>query len=196
MNLTHELEKSFVDEPAHRPVEQRIAAGQRLVVRRRLTTGVGVTAAALVLCGSAFAIAGGGDPSPAPGPGIGIASSPTASPEPAVPPTTPVDAGGPEGDLEWGREAAYLGIDGRLQIKPGWTIAEQIDEPSGPGSVAVEVAHGGDRQWFLWDGQGGEIVALGRPGEDGVPDPEYASFAGWVADLSNAAAQPGGEGRR
>lgn len=191
MNLTDEFEKSFLDEPAHRPVEQRIAAGRRLVVRRRLTTGAGVTAAALVLCGTAFALTGGGDPAPAPG--RDLATSPTSSQDPADP---PVDGGGPEGDLEWGREAAYLGIDGRLQIKPGWTIAEQVDEPSGPGSVAVEVARAGDRQWFLWDGRGGEIVALGRPGEVGAPDPDYASFAGWVADMSDAAAQPSGEGRR
>jgi hypothetical protein len=191
MNLTDELEMSFVDEPAHRPVEQTVAAGRRLVVRRRLATGAGATAAALVVGGTAFALAGGGSPSAVPE--SRFATTPTSSPEAADP---PVDAGGRDHDPEWGREAAYLGTDGNLRIKPGWTIAEQIDEPLGPGSVAVEVAHGGKRQWFLWDGEGGEVIALGRPAEDGAPDPDYASFAGWVADISNADTQPNDEGRR
>ena len=194
MNLSDELEKSFLDEPAHRPVEQRIAAGRRLVLRRRLATGAGATAVAAVICGTAFALAGGGSsPSPAPAPAPTFATAPTASPEPA---DAPVDAGGPEGDLEWGREAAYLGTDGNLQIKPGWTVAERIDEPVGPGSVAVEVARGGRLQWFLWDGRGGEIVALGRPTKDGPPDPGFASFAAWVADVSEPVAGSTGEGRK
>jgi hypothetical protein len=191
MNLTEEIETSFGYGPAHRPVEQTVAAGRRLVVRRRLATGAVATAAALVVGGTAFALAGGGSPSGVPDPTFATAS--TSSPEAADP---PVDAGGRDHDLKWGREAAYLDTEGDLRIKPGWTIAEQIDEPLGPGSVAVEVAHGGKRQWFMWDGEGGEVIALGRPAEDGAPDPEYASFAGWVADLSNAAPQPNDEGRR
>ena len=191
MNLIEELDRSFGDGPAHRPVEHTLAAGHRLLVRRRLATGAGVAVAAVVLGGTAFALAGGGGSTAAPEPGF--ATTPTSSPEAA---DLPVDAGGPDRDLEWGQEAAYLDTDGVLRIKPGWTIAEQIDEPLGPGSVAVEVAHGGKRQWFLWDGEGGEVVALGRPAEGGVPDSDYASFAGWVADVSNAPRQPNVEGRR
>jgi hypothetical protein len=58
------------------------------------------------------------------------------------------------------------------------------------------VAHDGKRQWFLWDGEGGEVIALGSRTEDGPPDPGYASFADWLADVSNAAARPHDEGRR
>jgi hypothetical protein len=191
MNLTEELNRSFGDGPAHRPVEQTVAAGRRLVVRRRLATGAGATVAAVVIGGTAFALAGGGSPSAVPEPTFAATS--TSSPEATDP---PVDAGGPDHDPGWGPEAAYLDTDGNLRIKPGWTVAEQVDEPLGPGSVAVEVAHGGKRQWFLWDGEGGEVVALGRPAESGVPDPDYASFAGWVADVSNAPRQPNVEGRR
>jgi hypothetical protein len=191
MNLTEELDQSFGDGPAHRPVEQTLVAGRRLVVRRRLATGASATVAAVVIGGAAFALAGGGSPSAVPE--TTFATAPTSSPEAA---DLPVDAGGRDHDLEWGREAAYLDTEGNLRIKPGWTIAEQMDEPLGPGSVAVEVAHGGKRQWFLWDGEGGEVIALGRAAEDGAPDPDYASFAGWVADISNAAPQPNDAGRR
>jgi hypothetical protein len=191
MNLTEELDRSFGSGPEHRPIEDRLAAGRRLVRRRRLATGAGATAAVLVVGGAAFALAGGGSPSAEQEPTF--ATTPTSSPEAADP---PVDAGGPERNLEWGREAAYLDTHGNLRIKPGWTIAEQIDEPVGPGSVAVEVAHDGKRQWFLWDGEGGEVIALGSHAEDGAPEPGYASLAAWVADVTKAAAQPNGEGKR
>jgi hypothetical protein len=189
MNLIEELDRSFGDGPAHQPVEHTIAAGHRRVVRRRLATGVAV--ASVVLGGAAFALAGGGGSTAEPEPGF--ATNPTSSPEPSDP---PVDGGGPEQDLEWGHEAAYLGTDGILQIKPGWTIAERIDEPTGPGSLAVEVARGDRLQWFLWDGQGGEVLALDDPTDEGSPDPDYRSFQGWLADVSNAASLPKGEGRR
>jgi hypothetical protein len=193
MNLIEELDRSFGDGPAHRPVEQTVAAGRRLVVRRRLAAGAGATLAAVLVGGTAFALAGGGGPTAEPEPDF--ATTPTSSPTPeaAYPPG---DAGGPAQDFEWGAEAAYLDTDGTLQIKPGWTIAEQIDEPVGPGSLAVEVAHDGTRQWFLWDGAGAEVVALGRPGDTGTPDSDYASFAGWVNAVSNHTPQPNSEGRR
>jgi hypothetical protein len=115
MNLTEELDRSFGTGPEHRPVEARLSAGRRLVRRRRLATGAGAVAAALVVGGTAFALAGGGSPSAVQEPTV--ATSPTSSPEAADP---PVDAGGPDHDLQWGREAAYLDTDGKLRIKPGW----------------------------------------------------------------------------
>ncbi|HWM75683.1 MAG TPA: hypothetical protein VNQ53_18180, partial [Nocardioides sp.] len=160
------------------------------VVRRRLAAGAGAAVAAVVLGSAGFALAGGG---PTAEPERGFATTPTESPEA---PDQPVDAGGPDRDLEWGPEAAYLGTDGVLRTKPGWTIAERIDAPVGPGSVAVEVARDGRLQWFLWDGKGGEVVALGRPHSEGVPDSDYTSFHGWLTEVSNAASLPHGEGRR
>jgi hypothetical protein len=176
MNLIEELDRSFGDGPAHRPIEHTLTAGRRLLLRRRLATGAGVAVAVVVLGG--MALAGGGGSTAAPEPGF--ATTPTTGPE----------------DLEWGPEAAYLGTDGVLRIKPGWTIAKRIDEPVGPGSMAVEVIRERRLQWFLWDGSGGEVVALGRPGHEGVPDSDYRSFHGWLTGVVNGASRPNGEGRR
>ncbi len=190
MNLIEELDRSFGDGPAHRPVAPTIAAGHRLVVRRRLVAGAGATVAAVLLGSAGFALGGGGstaEPEPS------FATTPTASPEVSDP---PVDGGGPDRDLEWGREAAYLGSDGVLRTKPGWTIAKRIDEPVGPGSVAVEMARNGRLQGFLWDGKGGEVLALDDPTDEGSPDPDFRSFHGWLAAVSNASSLPNSEGRR
>jgi hypothetical protein len=136
MNLTDELEKSFVDEPAHRPVEQRIAAGRRLVRRRRAATGAAV-AAVVIVAGSAFGLLGQGDE--ATDPGRPAASGPSES----GPPETP--------EPPW----AYWKDDG-VALRDGVTEIRRLDR-AGP-AVALELQLGDEVQWYLVDPAGSSSV--------------------------------------
>jgi hypothetical protein len=102
----------------------------------------------------------------------------------------------PGGEV-WGREAAMLDPDGTLITKPGWEVAERIDDPFGEGSLAVDVTDGVEHQWFLWDGPGMEISDTHTDqAHPDSPDPDYATFAEWVAAMVDATNQPSGAGTR
>jgi hypothetical protein len=163
--VTRELDRSIGDGPAHRPVEERIAAGRRIVVRRRLTAGAGATAAALVIGSTAWAMAPTGDLPVAERPST---STPDASEKPA-------DAGGeidPNFPERIGRydEAAFRDPRGKLHVAPGWTVTDRIDHPTGRGSLAVEVSRDGRKQWFHWGTRDG--VYAFAPQADAVDDAE------------------------
>lgn len=85
---------------------------------------------------------------------------------------------------EWGHTAALLDTDGEVQVKPGWTVAERIDAPTGPGSVAVDVTDGKRHQWFVFEAGGGEISDVAAdPADPRTPDASYADFQAWVDDV-------------
>ena len=60
MNLTEELERSFGNGPEHRPIEDRLVAGRRLVRRRRVAASAAALATAAVL-GTVGVALGAGD---------------------------------------------------------------------------------------------------------------------------------------
>jgi hypothetical protein len=131
MNLTDELEKSFVDEPAHRPVEQRIAAGRRALFRRRAASAAAAVAV-IVVAGSAFAMLGQGDDATDPG-------MPAAS-EPADAPDTPW--------ATWD--------DGGVVLRDGVTEVRRLDRPGS--AVALELQLGDEVQWYLVEPDGSSSV--------------------------------------
>lgn len=140
MDLKDELERSFAGEPAHRPVEERIAAGRRLVRRRRAVAGV-VALAAVGGIGAAYGAVGG---EPAAEPGY------TDRTEDAEP--------GPDRALLDESQVA-VGPDGELLTAPGVEIVEQVPNPGGYGDpgAAYGVAYrsGGTLSWALVDRGGG-----------------------------------------
>lgn len=85
---------------------------------------------------------------------------------------------------EWGHTAALLDADGKVHVKPGWTVSERIDAPTGPDSVAVDVTDGERHQWFLFVAGGGEISDVAAdPTDPRTPDASYADFRAWVDDV-------------
>jgi len=181
MNPTEEIETSFGYGPAHRPVEQTITEGRRLVVRRRLATGAGATAVALAIGATAWTAAPLGDTDANPDRGM-VASQPGMSSAGSGKPK-PADAGGPA-DVNFPQpigkydEAAYRDSQGMLHVAPGWTVTERIDEPTGHGSLAIEVSKDSRRQWFHWqDDQGGAYAYA--PNADAVDDAD--NLAAFVA---------------
>ena len=135
MNLTDELEKSFADEPAHRPVEQRIAAGRRALFRRRAASATAAVAL-IVVAGSAFAVVGPGDD--ATDPGTPLASEPANEPPPAP-------------EAPW----AYWEGDG-VALRDRVTEIRRLELPGS--EVALELQLGDEVQWYLVDRSGSSSV--------------------------------------
>lgn len=136
MNLTDELETSFGDGPAHRPVEQRIAAGRRLVRRRRALGGDAALAVVAAL-GAGYAV---------------------VAPD-GYPPTRPDAAGRHDDRHDQGREGVAIELerDGRLWTAPGVEVLRQVPNPYGLRapelSLAVEYAQHGQTWWSTLEWQ-------------------------------------------
>jgi|GEM_PF-3557595 len=144
--------RQLIDETAPTPLrlEDHLAVGRSAVRRRRLTRGAGLLGAGATVVAVAMAATALGGPS-------------TADDAPAVAtaPTASATAGG-DGRAPDGIAAEY-GLDGRLEIKPGWRIVERIATPmtspvesNGPGteeipdaSVGLAVTDGVTTQWVL-----------------------------------------------
>src|SRR6185503_16396083 len=106
--------QGFGPEPAHRPVTDRIAAGHR-AVRRRGIVGVVVTGLVASVVGlGAVAVLGDGGDTPA-----RVATDPTV--EPTAEPAAHWDDG----------ELARFDAGGHVEIRPGATVLDRVDEPYG-----------------------------------------------------------------
>lgn len=125
----HELiDRSFGDGPAHRPVEQRLAAGRRALRRRRIVVG----AAAVALTVAAGSVAMAAQPSDP------RSVSPVVE-QPDIRPDPPIDL------------VAWTGSE--WQVAPEWTVDQRIPNPMGyelpKRSVALEIHNGSVHRFVL-----------------------------------------------
>ncbi|WP_193608559.1 hypothetical protein [Nocardioides lijunqiniae] len=175
--LQDEIEHSFGDGPAARPVDAHVAAGRRALRRRR----VGVASLAVVAAvGAGWAVTG---PQDSGGTSGEVATDPTATPTP-TPMTTPVPAGAPWTD----EDGPVRYRDGVLEVRPGVVVHERIDDPYADrpsrASAALDVTYRGERQWVIAElmGAGDDDFSVGTAD----PSNGWASFADWVADEVDA----------
>ena len=132
MNLDTEFRTAFLDEPIHRPVEDRIVAGRRVVRRRRGLTGL----AALALVGA-----------------VGLGYSVLDNEEP-----TTTGVSGTPGE-QWPKDAreVYVDSNGELQVAPGVQVLESgtvIDHDEVP-TYGVAYIYKGTTYWAHLDQYGG-----------------------------------------
>ncbi len=171
--LDEQIERSFGTGPAHRPVEERIAAGRRALRRRRAAAAITAVGAVAVL-GTTLAVALPGPDQATPG-RVATEPSVTASGAPRTPEPSP-------SPVPWERsELARFAEDGSLEIRPGAQVHERIDNPYGyepPSySVALDVTWQGSRLWTIV-----EVTGRGGSSSTSAPSAGWASFADWVAD--------------
>jgi hypothetical protein len=189
VNLRDALDQGFGSEPPHPPVAARLEAGHRAVRRRRIAGGVVTVSVAAALGLGASVLAGSGpdragqaatDPT-ATGTATTETSTPTTTPT-AIPTTATPDAWD-DGDL-----ARYTD-DGTLEIRPGATVVQRIDEPFGEPtdanhSVALVLDFGGAETWLILSWEGDERGATSSTA--GAANPDGDTFEEWV-DLQVAA---------
>jgi hypothetical protein len=173
--LREELEESFAGEPAHRPVEQRIAAGHRALRRRRVATAA-VACGVVAVLGATWAVGASGPERDA---GRIIATEPSDPSGSATP-------GAP-----WEDDIPVRYVEGELQIRPGVVVHERIDNPydyrSPRTSVALDLTYEKQRQWLI-----AETGANGFGYSSSVPSDGWASFRAWVDDqVAAAVGEPG-----
>lgn len=174
--LFEEIDRSFGDGPAHRPVEERVVAGRKALVRRRVASGAVGLVVVAALGGGAWALAPGGSPTTD---GTNIASDPTASPSEITGQT-------------WEDNIPVRYLDGELQIRPGVVVHEHIENPYGyqapRKSDAVDITFEGQRIWVI-----AELTKNGFGYQSTEPSNGWASFADYVADQTRASG-PGKSG--
>jgi hypothetical protein len=136
MNLTEELDRSFGSGPDHRPIEDRLAAGRRLVRRRRIAATAATVAVVAVAGSTGVALTGANEPSSDPG----TTSQPSDEPR---------DKGF---GLEPGQELR-LTPDGTLLTADGVEVLERVDNPLGYSppdhSLGVVYRFEGATHWAL-----------------------------------------------
>ena len=173
MSLQQEIESSFGDGPAHRPVEDRLAAG-RAAVRRRRVTGAVAAGAVVAVLGATFAVAAPG----ADRPGGEVATDPTTDAGPTQAPKVKQE---PQDQLI-GDAPAELTPDG-LVLRDGARVIRQVTNPMGhtspqKQSLGLVVEHDGRRYWMLLesDPRGASSVYddAGRT---------FPTFDLWLADM-------------
>ncbi len=155
-----------------------LAAGHGAVRRRRVATVAG-TAVAVLVVAAGVAVATGGSPDRATAPASEPTATASAAPEPPTPTPAATASVGPA--WAWGHElAAFNPTTGELEIHPGATVVQRIDNPyhldPPRGSVAVAVAKGQRTMWYAvaWDGTGAS----------GATTPAQGSFRAWVQQVS------------
>ena len=187
MDTLHEkLDRSFGDGPPLPPVDSHVAAGRRVLVRRRVASGVAGLAVATVLAMSWYAVSPSsptgsdrlaGDPTPS--------ATSSASEATEDPTTDPVEAPWPRGEL-----IRY--VDGELEVRPGVIVHEHILNPYGfepPAySDALDVTWRGQRQWLMIEKR---PMPRGISSSSSTPSNGWASFADYVADQVDANAGSG-----
>ncbi|GAA1127922.1 hypothetical protein [Nocardioides aquiterrae] len=168
--LREELEESFAGEPAHRPVDQRIAEGHRALRRRRLATAA-VACGVMTVLGATWAIGSPGSERDA---GRMIATEPPAPSGSAAP------------TASWEDDTPVRYLDGELQIRSGVVVHERIENPYDyqlpKDSVALDLTYEGQRQWLI-----AETDTKGYGYSSSVPSNGWASFRAWVDDQVAAA---------
>lgn len=146
MDIKERLDNSFADEPAQRPVGDRIVAGRRALRRRRAAAGLTALAVAGVIGGTSWlALDGAADP--ASHRGDRVATSPSDSA-----PATKRTADYTPSKEDFLGEPALL-HDGEVHLARGWTEVKRIDNPMDyprkHTSVGLEVRKGEEHRFVL-----------------------------------------------
>ena len=174
MLLREEIEQSFGDGPAHRPIEDVLVAGRRGVRRRRTAGAVAGALAAVAVAGAVYAVA--------PGSGNNGTSQIATERSPSSAPSGP----GPGYYVADSDVQVVLTEDGELVLGPGLRLRQQVINPmrvSPPAySVAVDVELDGEREWMLIETSPGSGSALASPADD----ESSAEFEAWVAETAQA----------
>ena len=140
--LQEEIERSFGDGPAHPPVEHRITAGRRALVRRRVASGAAAVAVVAVIGTGWYAVAPG-DPLDRGSGQVAVDPTPSPSPTQEAPESRP---------WEDNLTARYTD-DGELEIRPGVVVHEHIENPYGwkppKRSDALDITWRGHRMWTI-----------------------------------------------
>lgn len=175
-DIADQLDAAIGAAPPEAPgIDTTLVLGRRALLRRRLAYGTGAVTTALVIGGTAWAVSPGDNGSPRTDE-PGFAGSPSVSPSnsdspsPSDSPSQPQDAGG-IGAPWLGPDAARLAAPGRVEVKPGWTVTEDLSHAGR--WWAVEVAKGDRLQWFLF----GDAMSIGNAH---APALGYDSFQEWV----------------
>lgn len=164
MLLQDEIERSFGDGPAHRPVDDRLQAGRRAVRRRRATTAVAALAVVAVVGASYSVVEGvGGD-------GAGSVASQGEAGE------DPNDEMFMEGQL-----ATYDA--GEIVIRPGVQVVRKVENPLGftppDTSVGLVLEYRGETTWMLMDwSTDGRTAGGGATSE--VAGRDFSAFDLWL----------------
>lgn len=167
-SVREELDRAIGDGPAHPAVADRIKAGRRALLRRRVGSGVAAFTV-VVLTGTGVYAVLPGEPV---GRGSGqVAVDPTPSPTP-----TPTSA-----PVAWEGDEPARYVDGELQIRPGATVHQHLVNPYGyeppKFSDALDLTFKGKRLWVLLEG--------GRKGYGtsySPPSNGWAGFEDYIAD--------------
>ncbi|MDZ5619909.1 hypothetical protein SFC88_03675 [Nocardioides sp. HM23] len=168
-DIADQLDAAIGAAPTEAPgLASTLALGRRALRRRRLAYGVGAAATALVIGGTAWAVSPD-DSSPNRSDDQGFVGEPSESSASDSEPEPPQD-GARNAGMPWAGEDAARVRSGQLDVRPGWQV---VDDLSAPGMVAVEVAKGDRRQWFLF-GDAMTIASLRAPALG------YDSFEEWV----------------
>jgi hypothetical protein len=185
LDLHESLTEGFGPEPPHRPVADRLAAGHSAVRRRRLAGSVASVAPATAVGLGVTALSNGSSERPGQ---VATDESATATPTPTG---TSTEQAWADGDL------ARYGTDGQLEIRPGVTVKEQVDNPFGrtapDDSVALDVVFQGQESWLILDisyDAGGSYSSMGSGTHPGLP---WDSFEDWVRDQTLSQDAPPGE---
>ena len=180
--LQQELERSFGDGPAHRPLEETLRSGRRTLRRRRAGVAAGALAV-LVSIGTVSAVVADGS-----GPRTSgeVVTEPSPSPSP-----TPSDAGTPASD-PWGRgEKVRYSASGELEVRPGVEVHEHIENPftyqSPQRSDALDITFRGRRTWLILELWRGDLRS-----SESTPSNGWASFADYVADQAGTTIERNG----
>lgn len=188
-DLQREIDSSFGDGPPHRAIEDQLATGRRALRRRRvMTTAAGVAVVAAL--GTGYAVA-----SPHAGRDAGREIAGTSStPDPTAAATampTPASDPSPSAvvtQTPWrDRDLPVRYVAGVLQVRPGTTVHEHLENPFGyraPSlSDAFDLTFDGQRTWVII-----EDARRGGTSTSSTPSNGWASFADWVADQVRAGA--------
>lgn len=164
MNLTEELDRSFDIGPEHRPIEERLVAGRRLVRRRRVAASAAALAIAAVLGTVGFALGDGNGTS---------ADSSMATQQPDDPEYMP-------------GQHVRLDRDRGLLTRPGVQVVREVDNPEGltppENSLGLVYTFEGKTYWGLLETYGSATpAAYGSATREAYE--AFPTFDYWLADV-------------
>jgi hypothetical protein len=164
-DIRAEIDRCFGNGPAHPLLEDELQACRQALHRRRVAAAA-ATAGVLAVAAVSFVVVSSGPPRD------------TGS-EVAIQPTETSSADVPSPDWVGNDTVRYL--DGELQVRPGVTVHEHLENPFGYGepdrSDGLDLTFRGQRTWVLVEYRDGESSYSGT-----VPSNGWASFDAWVDD--------------
>ncbi|MBA3780459.1 MAG: hypothetical protein H0X12_01195 [Nocardioides sp.] len=170
-DLRDRLGRSFGDGPSHRPLDDRLVAGHRALLRRRIGTSLASLAVVAVI-GSSYALAGGNDrATDQPGYAASessVATQPTVSAEPAP--------------IPWRGQFVRYNTAMEVEVRPGAEVLERIENPYGyelpKHSEALTVTWKGKTYWVLLEG---DRTASSGGYTSADPNGAWRDLSEWVA---------------